>query len=134
MMTTMKVLWPLLLIETVNFLLHRLLRPADSGAIVVDTVALLVTAAVMFAAGWIVVSRRIGGITLGILAGIVIWAFSNLILSAGFALLFESTSQGSADPEQGFVLRGVVTGALLLLPAAVIVAAAGGLVARRWKT
>lgn len=128
----LKVLWPLLLIEAANFFLHRLLRPTDAGATLVDTVSLTITAAITFAAGWMIVSRRIGGIALAILAGVLIWAFSNLVLSAGSAVL-DSAFKGSGDPEQRLVVRGIVTGALLLLPVAIAIAAVGGLFGKRQR-
>jgi hypothetical protein len=116
------------IVEICNAILHGFLRTTlkVEAAIAIDSLSAAVTLGVLFAAGWMTVSRRIGGIPTVTIVALVFWLFSSLLATA---LVFAENVFGDASGNEG--LAGLAIGSLFLLPVAVAMGVLGGVLARR---
>ena len=110
-------LWIPVVVELVNIGIHHALRGPSAGIQLVDLLSIAVTVGVLFFVGW-TVARNINRTGLAILAGVVIWMLSALVVGV-FTW---------SEPE---ALTGFILAAVLSIPVVVAVSWIGALVGKR---
>jgi hypothetical protein len=126
-----------LVIELINVIAHRLLRPPSQAAHWsqdthwIDDVSMLITAVVMLVTGWIV-ARAFNRVAVAVLGALFVWLVSVLTVVAFMGATFYLQPKTSRDVEllaiQGFLFSGA-----LLIPVVAVLAAISGFFALRVK-
>lgn len=117
----LKILWLPFAIEFLNLIVHRVLRSNSESVGWVDGVSIAVTAAVIFAVGWII-GRRMNRFGPAILAALLIWFCFAMVA------VMLSAIAGPVDP---IAMKGYLLAVTLSLPIVAAVSAIGVIVAKR---
>jgi hypothetical protein len=125
----LRTFWPLLIIEFCNVILANLLRPSISNAFhpALDGLSVFVTLGVVFAAGWLAVTRYAGSIVIAGIAGLLLWMFSMILIVPEmlFGAYSESLNAGASRLQTTIV--SILLGSVWLVPVTVVIGTLGGL-------